>query len=443
MYGSSEARTISRRGFLGTLGALGGLTLLAACGQSSSPSAPSAGQPGASGAPAAVSTKDVTISYWNGLTGADGPIMDELIERFTRETGIKVEQQRIPWADLYPKLQISAPAGEGPDLCLMHTSEIPHFAADGILDELDDKTLGDRGFKGEDYVQAPWEGGIFKGKRYAVPLDIPQFVMYLNNPLLKDAGLMGADGAPKVPTNRDELLSTARAVTRGDVFGLVFGGTSGVGTAWAFHNLLWQNETNVFQSDLKKSALSEPPAIQAAEFWGTIHAIDKVAPPPGTVALDAFVAGKLGIFIGGTWNIVGLKAQKADFTVGPMPTIFKKPAVFTIPHQFTFPKPKTRNDAKREAAFQHIRWISDNVVDWTLRAGQVSPIKKVQQDQRITSDPSLKVFLGQAPNWTVAQPSVNWTRAEQLTPPQLEAVYLGQKPAADAMRELARQIEAL
>ena len=28
-------------------------------------------------------------------------MMDELIDRFTRETGIKIEQQRIPWADLY------------------------------------------------------------------------------------------------------------------------------------------------------------------------------------------------------------------------------------------------------------------------------------------------------------------------------------------------------
>src|SRR4051812_10752049 len=66
-----------------------------------------------------------TISYWNGLTGADGKVMDELIEQFTRETGIRVEQQRIPWADLYAKLQVSVPAGEGPDLALIHTIEVP------------------------------------------------------------------------------------------------------------------------------------------------------------------------------------------------------------------------------------------------------------------------------------------------------------------------------
>jgi ABC-type glycerol-3-phosphate transport system substrate-binding protein len=41
-----------------------------------------------------------TIAYWNGLTGADGKVMDELIDRFTRE--YSHEQQRLPWADLYP-----------------------------------------------------------------------------------------------------------------------------------------------------------------------------------------------------------------------------------------------------------------------------------------------------------------------------------------------------
>src|SRR5437764_13099830 len=76
------------------------------------------------------------ITYWNGLTGADGKVMDELIDRFSRETGIRIEQQRIPWADLYAKLQVSVPAGEGPDLALIHTVEVPHFASDGLLDPI-------------------------------------------------------------------------------------------------------------------------------------------------------------------------------------------------------------------------------------------------------------------------------------------------------------------
>ena len=45
---------------------------------------------------------------------ADGKVMDELIDQFTRDTGIRIEQQRLPWADLYAKLQVAVPAGDVP-----------------------------------------------------------------------------------------------------------------------------------------------------------------------------------------------------------------------------------------------------------------------------------------------------------------------------------------
>src|SRR5216683_1955268 len=133
-----------------------------------------------------------TITYWNGLTGADGKVMDELIDRFTRETGIRIEQQRLPWADLYAKLQVAVPAGEGPDLALIHTVEVPHFASDGVLEAIDDATTAAKGFRGEDYLPATWQGGTFQGKRYSLPLDVPQHIMYLNVKVMKDAGLVGA-----------------------------------------------------------------------------------------------------------------------------------------------------------------------------------------------------------------------------------------------------------
>src|SRR5262245_23525041 len=114
-------------------------------------------------APRARAQAKATITYWNGLTGADGKVMDELIDKFTAETGIRIEQQRLPWAELYAKLQVAVPAGEGPDLALIHTVEVPHFAYDGVLEAIDDATLAAKGFRGEDYLPATWQGGTFQG----------------------------------------------------------------------------------------------------------------------------------------------------------------------------------------------------------------------------------------------------------------------------------------
>ena len=417
---------MTRRGFLATTAAMGAATWL-----------------GPSGHIAAAQGPKPTISFWNGLTGADGKVMGELIGQFTKETGIQVELQMIVWADLYAKLQVSTPAGEGPDVCLVHTVEVPHFSADGILDPIDDRMLASKGFRGEDYLPSPWNGGTYQGKRYTIPLDVPQHILFMNAKLLKDAGLVNADGSPKVPGSKGELIQMATRLTRGDVFGFSIG-TTGVGRyTWGFHNLLWQNGTNIFTPDLKKSALADPAAIEVAEFWGSLYTTYKIAPPSNASARDAFIAGKLAMWIAGSWNFTGLRDAKVDFAVAPVPKIFKQPTVWTIPHQFSFPKPKAQDAAKREAAWSMIRWITDHVAEWTLRAGQVSASRKSHSDPRITGDPVLRTLLSQGPNWQNGQPAPKWVAAENLTRPMIESLYIGQKTAKAAMEELARQINAL
>ena len=328
-----------------------------------------------------------TITYWNGLTGADGKIMDELIDRFTKDTGIKIEQQRIPWADLYAKLQVSVPAGEGPDLALIHTVEVPHFASDGIL-ELDRRGHAEgKGFRADDYLPATWQGGTFQGKRYAIPLDVPQHLLYLNVKVMKEAGLAGPGGRPRSRGAATSSSQMAKQMAKGDTFGVAIGTANPGRYTWGFHNLLWQNGANVYTSDLKRAAVAEPAAIEAAEFWGSLHHQLKVAPPANASCRDAFIAGKLGMWIAGSWNFTGLREAKIDFTVAPVPRLFKQATVWSMPHQYSFPKPKAADETKREAAWTHVRWMTDHVAEWTLKAGQVSATRKAHTDARITPIP--------------------------------------------------------
>jgi multiple sugar transport system substrate-binding protein len=420
----SESRAeLSRRRFLG--GALGAAAAAPAVAR----------RAGAQAKP--------TITYWNGLTGADGKVMDELNEQFTRETGIKVEQQRIQWPNLYAKLQVSVPAGEGPDLALIHLVEIPHFASDGILEAMDDQTVAAKGFRSEDYIASTWQGGIFQGKRYSIPLDVPQHILYFNVKIMKDAGLVGPDGRPKVPASGGELVAMAKQIAKGDTFGFAIGTLNLGQYTFGFHHMLWQNGANVYAPDLKRAAVAEPAAIEAAEFWGSFHAQHKVAPPANASARDAFTAGKLGMWLAGSWNFTGLRDAKVEFAVAPVPRLLKQPVVWTIPHQYVFPKPKAVDPAKREAVWAHIRWMSDHVAEWTLKAGQVSALRKAHSDPRITADPVLRTLLAQAPNWQFGQPTPKWVAAENLTRPVIETIYIGQRPARAAMEDLARQINAL
>src|SRR2546421_315298 len=83
----------ARRRFLLGTAALGGLTVLAACSQASQPSPATGTQPTTSAPPAAQGTTvapavaggGVTVTFWNGLTGADGVVMDGLLQQFGQE----------------------------------------------------------------------------------------------------------------------------------------------------------------------------------------------------------------------------------------------------------------------------------------------------------------------------------------------------------------------
>jgi ABC-type glycerol-3-phosphate transport system substrate-binding protein len=135
--------------------------------------------------------------------------------------------------------------------------------------------------------------------------------------------------------------------------------------------------------------------------------------------------------------------SQVEFTAVPLPRLFKQPVVWAMPHQYTFPKPRAADRAKRDAAWAHVRWMTDHVAEWTLKAGQVSASRKAHSDPRVTGDPVLRALLSQAPQWQVGQPTPKWVAAENLTRPVIEAIYTGQKPAKPAMEDLARQINAL
>src|SRR4029450_9158339 len=148
-------------------------------------------------------------------------------------------------------------------------------------------------------------------KRYSIALDVPQHLLYLNVKVMKEAGLVGPDGRPKVPGSRDELIAMAKQMAKGDSFGFGIGAVAPGRYTGRFPNLLWQTGANVFTPDLKRSALAESAAVEVAEFWASLFAL-KIAPPSNASCRDAFIAGKLGMWIAGSWNFTGVREGKGE-----------------------------------------------------------------------------------------------------------------------------------
>src|SRR5829696_3556261 len=152
------SRPMSRRGFL-TLTA-GGL-VVAGCGGGEG-----VGQPDAEGV-GGFSGQDysgpaLTLSYWNGFTGGDGPAMQELVKNFQGEhDNITIDNNTVEWSDFYQRLPAAANAGKGPDVGAMHLDQLATNAARNVLAPVDDLAEA-LGLAEEDFAPSVWTPGIYQ-----------------------------------------------------------------------------------------------------------------------------------------------------------------------------------------------------------------------------------------------------------------------------------------
>jgi multiple sugar transport system substrate-binding protein len=470
---------LSRRSFLRLFGvaattvAAGGL--LQACGGSSTPAATPAkpaeskpaeskpaeaakpAAPAAQGAPTQAApaaktdakpaaggditmpTQNVTLTFWNGLTGPDGKILEGLVGDFmAKYPNIKIEQQQIPWTDLYAKMLTAIPAGEGPDMALMHNYEIPRFSDGKHITEITTDELAAQKLDASDFYDVAWKCGDYKSKRWSLPQDVPTMGMYINNDLFKKAGLWEGD-KPKAPTNMDDFLSMAKATTKGDEYGIAWAQAN---VRWQWQQLLWQNGGDLF-NDKDEPTLDSPQAIEATQFHLDIFKKHNIAPGGITNIVESFRTGKFAMMVQGGWNIPALVDAKMDYTVVPMPQWFtKQKAVWVTSHQFVLPTPKSVDPVKRQAALGYYNWFSQNSLNWAVKAGHVAARKSVVKSPEFQAVKTGQVVLAaQEPAWKTQPATHKIIELETRLSPALESVFLGQASPEQAMKSLQEEIK--
>jgi multiple sugar transport system substrate-binding protein len=379
---------------------------------------------------------NVTLLFWNGLTGPDGRVMEGIVADFmSANRTIKIEQQQLPWTDFHTKMLTAIPAGQGPDVAIMHTYEKPRYVQSGALTEFSDADLAALGFQEKDFASRPWGSGIYQGKRYSVPLDIHALCLYINNPLFKAAGLW-ADGKPKAPTNTVEFLAACKALTTGDHYGVAW---LQRGVGWAFQMLLWQNGGDLFDAK-GEPTLDSPAAIEAMQFIQDLNKKYHYTPEgiTGNPA-EAFQTGKIGMAVHGDWLIPAFVRANMDFTVAPAPTFFKRRWVWAGSHQFYLPVQRRPDSAKREAALVFIKWISDHSLAW----GQGGHILA---RSALTATPGFRarkqgVLLADAPHWHDMPAVPKILVEESLMPAAQEQIFLGRVTPKEGLTTLNEQIK--
>lgn len=367
---------LGRRGLLLGAGAAGTMLTAAAC---------SGGQSvgGSDEVPAAASESftaeydgpDVTITFWNGFTGGDGPYMKQLVKEFTEKNPkITVKQSSLEWPDFYSKVVTATDAGSGPEVAAMHLDQLASFASRGTIVPLDNLAEALE-LTEEDFTPAVWQGGVFQGQRYGIPLDMFTVAQYWSTEALTAAGLEIG------PTTGEEFDSAIEALQSSGMENPFWVSPDN----WQiFVSLLGQFGGSLYSEDLTTVAFGDDAGLKALTWMRDLVA-DGVSPSDATDLSTAFKNGSSAIIDELLWLINDIEdtTDGMDYGIGGFPTIGDSPGAFANSHNFTLTKQADADEDRGQAARVFIAWMSENSATWA-GSGNIPARASARKDQTFT-----------------------------------------------------------
>ena len=376
----------------------------------------------------------VTLSYWNGFTGGDGPFMEDLVKKFMEENeNITIESNTIQWADFYQRLPAAVQAGQGPDVGAMHLDQVATHAARNIIVPVDDLAEG-IGLTEDDFTPEIWEAGIYNDKRYALPLDVHSLAMYYNAEHFEKAGI---SEPPTDEASFMEALDKLKEAGYEEPFWMP--------TLWPSHliylSLMWQQGQEPYGEDGTEAAYDSEAGVAALEWQRSI--VEEGYSPPN-VAIDAqyvaFKSGKTSITWDGIWQINDLEENKVPYGIAPIPAIFDEQAQWANSHHLFITRQATQDENKAQAAQVFLAWLSENSAEW---AGSAMIPARESEREGATEFPQAPIAeVIDSMHFLPPVPGLGGVQAEALEP-AVASTVLGKEEPADALGAAASKATEL
>jgi multiple sugar transport system substrate-binding protein len=427
----SPSGAVSRRQFL-ALSAAGSAFALAGCASA---------EPIASTGPTfngSYNGPRVTLEYWNGFTGGDGPAMRQLVADFNAsQDRITVNMNVVQWAQYYQRVIAAVHAGKGPDIGAMHVEQLATQAARQTISPIDE-VVTELGLSESEYPAQVWDAGMYNGQRYGIPLDVHSLGSYANTALLEQAGIAGR------AATGEELQRNLSALVQAGVDSPFW-----MPNRWPAHliflSLLWQFGGEPYAEDGASATFDSDAGVQALT-WMTQQIQAGFSPP--NVAPDsqytAFKNGEVAVTWDGIWQINDLQTTAPDlqWSLAPVPTVGTEPAVWANSHQLVMFRSRRPDDNKLLASKTFLQFLTDNSEAWA-GAGMIPARSEARETPEFRASPQAAVaeaipsmrFLP-----TVA--AVGEVQAQTLETAISDAV-LGRVAPADALRAQAERATAL
>jgi len=430
----ATGRRLTRQDFLLLSASAGAGLALAGCGGGST-AVQSAGDGGKT-----YKGPKVNLAFWNGLTGGEGPYIQELVQEFNSQSkNIDVSMNIVEWDTFYQKVPSAVNTGEGPDVGIMHHDQLGTNAARGVIIPLDDVANALQ-LKESDFAPAVWNAGIYNNQRYGISLDIHPLGFYYNKGTMEKAGL----DPNNPPQTKDDYEAALEELKGKGIEGHWVSPFEFTG-ALSFMVLLWQFGGDLYNEDATKATFNSEAGVEALEWMVSLI---KKGYSPKNVAQDAeFVAfqnGNNAFMWNGIWNINPLNdVDGLDWGVSPMPLIGTEKATWAGSHHFAIMNKRPLDENKVQASKVFINWVSQQSIEYA-KAGQIPARASVRESQAFKNLEEQSTLAKQLPyvHFTPTVPGISDVAPTTWHTAVNEAVLGKTEPQAglDAAAERADQL---
>jgi multiple sugar transport system substrate-binding protein len=366
------------------------------------------------------------------LANYKGDAIEQMMPEFEKQSGIKVQLDKLPDTNLSDKLTVSFASGSPDyDVSMMDEPWVPGLAP--FLANVDELVARDS-VDLKQYLPKALETGVYKGQRVSLPLDPNVMMLWFRKDQLDAKGI-------QVPKDFNAIMDAAEKLNDPNgVAGIAVAAKQDAQTSTTAILLLWNEGQDVITPD-GKFGFDSPAGIKALE---TYQRLIKSAPPGvlgygATEELDAFYSGRTAMVF--YWASIGANATDPQKTKGA-----DKVGWASVPNGMrgVWNLGIAKDSPNRDAAFEWVKWITGPQGSqlWTRYGGGNSPRFDVlhtdEFKQKFPWAPDLETALGASRS---RPQTPNWNGIQTVIIDMASAVLSGQKSPADATRAAAEQVK--
>lgn len=315
---------------------------------------------------------EATLTYWASNQGTsldnDKEVLTPVLNKFTQDTGIKVNLEVIGWNDLQTRIQTAVTSGQGPDVVNIGNTWAASLQATEAFLPFDSSAMDAIGGKDKFVPTALATGGKEGTDPTSVPLYGLAYGLYYNKAMFAAAGL-------QPPKTWEEMVSAAQKLTNPakKTWGMALAAASYTENVhFAFINGA-QNGASWFDKDGKPTFTSDG-NVQGVLRYLDLMQKDKVANPSnaqydnGVKAVNDFATKKVAMVINqnnAASSIVanGMKSSEYGVVAFPAPAAAAEPVAS---HVAGINLSVFKNTKNKDAALKFVKYMTDPETQKTL-----------------------------------------------------------------------------